>query len=91
MKNPYTKLLVGAILAPDDLMNQKTMLYLARHVYPLYDDIVQDGGGGTVGKHRLEDHIRYVSRRYVPEQDKRKQNVGRYLEVAVSGYIKKIN
>ncbi|MFR0536085.1 hypothetical protein ACTQ5H_09060 [Limosilactobacillus reuteri] len=48
------------------------------------------GGGDTVGKRHLEDHIRYVSRRYVPEQDERKRNVGRYLEVAADGYLKRI-
>lgn len=90
MRNPYTKLLVGAILAPDDLINQRTMLYLARHVYPLYDEIVQDSGGGVVGKHHLEDHVRYVSRRYVPEQEPQKRNVGRYLEVAADGYLKRL-
>lgn len=90
MKNPYTKMLVGAVLAPDDLIDQRTILYLARHVYPLYDEIVQQSGGDTVGKHHLEDHIRYVSRRYVPEQDERKRNVGRYLEVAADGYLKRM-
>lgn len=90
MKNPYTKMLVGAVLAPDDLIDQRTILYLARHVYPLYDEIVQQSGGDAVGKHHLEDHIRYVSRRYVPEQDERKRNVGRYLEVAADGYLKRM-
>lgn len=91
MASQYTKLLSDHfILGMNDVTNQKTMLFLARHVYPLYDEIVQLKGSGTVGKHRLEDHIRYVSRRYVPEQDKRKQNVGRYLEVAADGYLKRI-
>lgn len=46
-------------------------------------------GGDTIGKHHLEEHIRYVSRRYIPEQDERKRNVGRYLEVAADGYLKR--
>lgn len=91
MKSPYTKLLSAHfILGMDDVMNQKTMLFLVRHVYPLYDQIVQLKGGGTVGKHYLEDHLRYVAQRYTPNPDRRKRNVGRYLEVAADGYLKRM-
>ncbi len=91
MSNPYTKMLVGTILSPDDLLNQKTMLFIARHVYPLYDQLVKRSGGGIVGQHALEDHLRYIRRRYIPNEDQRKQNIGRYLEVAVNEYLKRIN
>lgn len=91
MASQYTKLLSEHfILGMDDVTNQKTMLFLARHVYPLYDQIIQLKGGGTVGKHYLEDHLRYVAKRYTPNSDKRKRNIGRYLEVAADGYLKRI-
>ena len=64
------------------------MLFLARHVYPLYDQMVQLKGGGVAGQHYLEDHLHYVAKRYTPNADKR--NVGRYLEVAADGYLKRM-
>jgi hypothetical protein len=66
------------------------MLFLARHVYLLYDQMVQLKGGGVAGQHYLEDHQRYVAQRYTPNADKRQRNVGRYLEVAADGYLKRM-
>lgn len=91
MASQYTKLLSSHfILGMDDVMNQRTMLFLARHVYPLYDQMIQLKGGGAIGQHYLKDHLRYVAKRYTPNADKRKRNVGRYLEVAADGYLKRI-
>ena len=66
------------------------MLFLARYVYPLYDQMVQLKGGGVAGQHYLEDHLRYAAKCYTPNADKRKRNVGRYLEVAADGYLKRM-
>ena len=64
------------------------MLVLARHVYPLYDHQLK--GGGVAGQHYLEDYLHYVAKRYTPNADKRKRNVGRYLEVAADGYLNEV-
>ncbi|MBB1078306.1 RepB family plasmid replication initiator protein [Limosilactobacillus rudii] len=91
MQSTYTRMLSTAhLLTPDDLMNQKTMCYLYRHVYPQYREVIKLGGGGTVGKHTLEEHLIYVSRRRVPNRDKRKDNIGKYLDTAVQGYITRL-
>ncbi|OTA48591.1 replication initiation protein [Limosilactobacillus reuteri] len=88
MQSPFTKMLTDAqIIFSDDLMNQKVMTYLYRHVYPQYEKIIKLSGGGIAGRHRLQDHLRYVSNRRIPNMDKRKNNIGRYLDVAANQYI----
>ena len=66
------------------------MLLFARHVYPLYDQMVQLKGGGVDGQHYLEDNLRYAAKCYPPNADKRQRNVRRYLEVAADGYLKRM-
>lgn len=88
MASDYTNWLSKAMmLAPKDLMNQKLMIYLYEHVYPQYDELKKLGGGGVKGNHKVQAHIRYVSNRWTPSDDGRKNNKARYLDVAIAGYL----
>ena len=88
MASDYTKCLTKVLmLSPNDLMNQKLMIYLYEHVYPQYDELKKLGGGGVKGNHKVQAHIRYVSGRWTPSDDGRKNNKARYLDVAIAGYL----
>lgn len=91
MQSPFTKMLTDArIIFSDDLINQKVMSYLYRHVYPQYEEIIKLSGGSIAGRHRLQDHLRYVGNRRIPNRDRRKNNVGRYLDMAAGQFISKL-
>ena len=39
------------------------------------------------GNHKVQAHIRYVSNRWTPSDDGRKNNKARYLDVSIAGYL----
>lgn len=79
---PYTtQLIMAGLITAADMANQETIISLSKHVYPLYDELVEQSG-----KNRLEEHLNYV-RDKMRDYTTRKKNIVKYLSNAVRQII----
>lgn len=82
VSNPYTmQLITSGLLFATDMANQKTLIGLSEHVYPLYDEIVSE-----MGKKGLEAHLGYIHSKMQDYADNKK-NIVKYLAVSAEQYL----
>lgn len=84
MESNYTTILGEySLITIKDIQDKEIMAGLQKNVFPLYDQLEQQKGAGSVEK-----HVSYVASRM---ESYSKRNIVRYLQVAIDNYLSSFN